>query len=263
MNAHTQSSNEAKLGIKAYQNLVGSLHAFDRFAALIPTGDHILLSSVFCFSVVKYAKPFVETETPFGKTRYPVRHLKAEQGFDYAMHTHLLELRNTLVAHDDLESIEPRILQFCLSVNPSGFSIPVSVAVSNKCLAYPINSESTLKLKIHVEACVRGALNKIHSDLAKIRDAALKHPEQTAEGIRYKKDYGQAKIEETGSQLQPPDFMTDEWLNSNEPNFSHIHNGLLYEELRIRRDFYGPEQIRLPDGSEIHISPPGTEQPVG
>jgi hypothetical protein len=87
MNAHTQSSNEAKLGIKAYQNLVGSLHAFDRFAALIPTGDHILLSSVFCFSVVKYAKPFVETETPFGKTRYPVRHLKAEQGFDYAMHT--------------------------------------------------------------------------------------------------------------------------------------------------------------------------------
>lgn len=263
MNAHTQANNDAKLGIKAYQNLVGSLHAFDRLIALIPSGDHILLSSVFCFAVVKYAKPFIETETPFGKTRYPVRHLKTEKGFDNAMHTHLVELRNTLVAHDDLESIEPRILQFFLSVNPSGFCIPVSVAVSNKCLAYPINSESTLKLKTHVEACTKGALNKIHSDLARIRYAALKHPEQAIEGARYKRDYGQTRIEATGSQLQPPDFMTDEWLNSNEPNFGHIHNGLLYEELRLRRDFYGPERILLPDGNEIRISPPGTNQPVG
>lgn len=263
MNVHTQFSNDSKLGIKAYQNLVGSLHAFDRFVALIPTGDHILLSSVFCFAVVKYAKPFVETETPFGKTRYPVRHLKSEQGFDSAMHTHILELRNTLIAHDDLESIEPRILQFCLSVNPSGFSIPVSVSLSNKSLAYPIDSESVLKMKKHVAACAQGVLNKIHSDLAKVRDAALKHPEQVAEGARYQKNYGQARIEETGSHLQPPDFMTDEWLNCSEPSFSHIHNGLVYEELRIRRDFYGPERIKLPDGNEIHISPPDASQPMG
>lgn len=254
MNPHTQALNDAKLGIKAYQNLVGSLRAFDRFVALMPTGDQVLLSSVFCFAVVKYAKPFIETGTPFGKTRYPVRHLKTENGFDNATHTHLLELRNTLVAHDDLESIEPRILQFCFSVNPSGFCIPVSVAVSNKCLAYPVNAESTLKLKMHVEACAQGALNKIYSDLARIRDVALKHPEQAAEGARYKNNYGQARIEETGSQLQPPDFMRDEWLNSSEPDFSHIHNGLLYEELRMRRDFYGPERIKLPDGSEVNIS---------
>lgn len=263
MNAHTQAINDAKLGIKAYQNLVGSLHAFDRFVLLVPTGDHILLSSVFCFAVVKYAKPFIETATPFGKTRYPVRHLKNETGFDNAMHTHLVELRNTLVAHDDLESIEPRVLQFCLSVNSSGFCVPVSVAVSNKCLAYPINSESALKLKIHVEACVKGVLNKIYSDLAAIRNMAINDPGQAAEGVRYKKNYGQARVEEAGSQLQPPDFMTDEWLNSNEPNFGHIHKGLLYEELRIRRDFYGPERIKLPDGSEVDIAPPYANQPVG
>ena len=265
MNIHTltQASNESKLGIKAYQNLVGSLHAFDRFLALIQTGDHILLSSVFCFAVVKYAKPFIETKTSFGKTRYPIRHLKDQPGFDTALHMHLLELRNTLVAHDDLESIEPRILNFGLSIDSSGFHIPVSIALSNKCLAYPITPESTLKLKEHVAACAQGALNKIHLDLAKVRDAALRHPEQAAESARYQKDYGQAKIEEAGSHLQPPDFMNDEWLNSSEPNYSHIHNGLLYEELRIRRDFYGPEKIQLPDGSEIHISPPGTSPPMG
>jgi hypothetical protein len=263
MNFHTQACNDAKLGIKAYQNLVGSLQGFDRFLSLIPTKDHILLSSVFCFAVVKYAKPFVDTDTSFGTTRYPLRHLKSDQNFDTTLHNHLIELRNTLVAHDDLESIEPRILSRCISVQPTGFSIPMSIDLSNKCLAYPIAPESTVKLRTHVAACVQGALNKVHLDLAKVRDAALKYPEQAAEGQRYLRHYGQDRIEIGGSYLQPPEFMNDEWLNSSTPDFSHIHDGLLYEELRVRREFFGPERIKLPDGSEVEISPPQTNPPKG
>lgn len=263
MNVHTQACNDAKLGIKAYQNLVGSLQGFDRFLSLFPTKDHILLSSVFCFAVVKYAKPFVDTETPFGTTRYPTRHLKNESAFDAALHQHLIELRNTLVAHDDLESIEPRILQMCMAIQPTGFSIPVSIGLSNKCLSYPIASESVMKLRGHVAACVQGALNKVHQDLARIRDAALKYPEQAAEGQRYSQNYGQARIEIGGTHLQPPDLMNDEWLNSAAPSFSHVHNGLMYEELRVRRDFYGPERIKLPDGCEVEIAPPSENAPKG
>ncbi len=256
MNAHTHACNDAKLGIKAYQNLVGSLQGFDRFLSLIPTKDHILLSSVFCFAVVKYAKPFVDTDTSFGTTRYPTRHLKSEPNFDLAVHNHLIELRNTLVAHDDLESIEPRILSMCISVQPTGFSIPMSIGLSNKCLAYPIVPESTVKLRTHVAACVQGALNKFHLELAKVRDAALKYPEHAAEDQRYLKHYGQDRIEIGGSHLQPPEFMSDEWLNCGAPDFDHIHKGLLYEELRVRRDFCGPERIKLPNGDEVEISPP-------
>jgi hypothetical protein len=263
MNIHTQACNDAKLGIKAYQNLVGSLQGFDRFLSLVPTKDHILLSSVFCFAVVKYAKPFIETNTPFGKARYPTRHLKSESAFDAVLHQHLIELRNTLVAHDDLESIEPRVLQMCVAVQPTGFSIPISVGMSNKCLAYPIASESVVKLRSHVEACVQGALSKVHLDIARVRDAALKYPDQVAEGQRYVKHQGQQRIEAGGTHLLPPDFMNDEWLNSNAPSFSHIHKGLLYEELRVRRDFYGPERIKLPDGCEVEISPPNTSPPKG
>lgn len=195
--------------------------------------------------MVKYAKPFVQTETPFGRTRYPVRQLKAVRGFSSEIHTHLLELRNTLVAHDDLESIEPRILQFCVSITESAFSIPVSIAISNKCLAYPADLSSVHKLREHVAACVQGVLDNLNSDLAKVRDAALQHPEQASEGVRYQKNYGQSRIEAGGSQLQPPDFMGDEWLNSNAPDFSHIHNGLRYEEFRVRRDFFGPEIVKI------------------
>jgi hypothetical protein len=255
-NAHDRSGNDCKLGVKAYQNLVGSLNTLDRLAALFQSSDHILISSLFNFAVVKYAKPFLDTETAFGRTRYPVRHLKLLEGFSTELHTHLVKLRNTLVAHDDLESIEPRLLQFCLSVTESAYSIPMSIAISNKCLSYPADSLTVQKIRAHVAACAQGVLNKLHADLANFRDIALKHPEQAREGTRYEKKYGQFQIEKGGSQLQPPEFMTDEWLNANAPDFGHIHNGFRYEELRIRRDFYGPEIIKLPEGGEIHIEPP-------
>ncbi|MES2672546.1 MAG: hypothetical protein V4673_19285 [Pseudomonadota bacterium] len=256
MNAHHRACNDCKLGIKAYQNLVGSLQAFERLVALAHSRDHVLISSVFCFAVVKYAKPFVDTETSSGRTRYPVRHLKAVEGFSAEMHAHLVELRNTLVAHDDLESIEPRLLQFCLSPTGSSFSIPIFIAVSNKCLSYPADLQSAQIMKDHVAACVRGSLDKLHADLARVREIALNHPEQRKENIRYQKDYGQSKVEQGGSHLQPPEFMSDEWLNASAPDFAHIHNGFRYEELRVRRDFNGPETIKLPDGCEIHIAPP-------
>lgn len=255
MNQHQRACNSCQLAIKAYQNLVGSHAAFGRLVALLPAGDHLLLSSVFCFAVVKYAKPFIETETPFGKTKYPSRHLKKVEGFSTEVHEHLLELRNTLVAHDDLESIEPRILQFCMSIGETGFAVPVSVAVSNKCLAFPIDQQVVLKLTSHVAVCTAAVLEKIQSHLAEIRETTLKYPEQARERERYKKNYGPAQPVDADTGYQPPDFMGDEWLSSKEPDFSHIHNGLLYQELKIRKDFYGPETICLPDGTEFRIEP--------
>lgn len=256
MNSHEKFCNDCKLGIKAYQNLAGSLNAFERLLELAQSSDHTILSSVFCFAVIKYGKPFVETKSPFGRIRYKTQQLKSINGFSMEMHEHLLQLRNTLVAHDDLESIEPRLLEFCISPTDSTLRIPLSVAISNKCLSYPADLLSIHKIKEHVEACVQGVLTKLQIDLKNVRDASLAHPEQANENIRYQKNYGQSKVEKEGANIKPPNFMADEWLNTNAPDFSHIHNGFRYEELRVRRDFYGPEIIKFPDGSEMHITPP-------
>jgi hypothetical protein len=261
MNLYERSCNESKLGVKAYQNLLGSLNAFNKLIGLITSNDHIVLSSVFCFAVVKYAKPFIETGTSFGKTRYPTKHLQKTSGFSKEIHDHLVALRNTLVAHDDLESIEPRILKFCVSINESSYTIPVSIAISNKCLAYPADLESACKLRDHVSACVKSTLDKLNSDLANVRQIAIAHPEQATTVERYRKNYGQEKINVGGSQLHLPDFMSDEWLNANQPDFTHIHNGFQYEELKVRRDFYGPERIKLPSGEEIEIVPNNPDIP--
>jgi hypothetical protein len=49
--------------------------------------------------------------------------------------------------------------------------------------------------------------------------------------------------------------MSNEWLDTKEPDFAHRHNGFHYETLRIRRDFHGPEKITLPNGEAIDIHP--------
>jgi hypothetical protein len=253
---HRRSVNDCKLSIKAYQNLVGALNAFDRLISLWDKDDNLLLSSVFCFAVVKYARPFTQTKTPLGKASYPISHLRKTQNFSIKAHAHLLKIRDTLVAHDDFESIEPKILQCCISLNETNFPIPITIAVSNKCLAFPVDKSSVLILKEHVAACVGGALDKLNSDLARMRETTLAHHDEAEGGVRYKKNYGRQSIEPNGSGLQPPDVMTDEWLNNPNPDFSHIHNGFRYEELRLRRDFHGPERIKLPDGTYIEIAPP-------
>ena len=257
VNAHTRACNDCKLRIKTYQNVAGALTGFDRLLTLKEAEDHILLSSVFCFAVIKYAKSFIDNETSFGNRRYSIKHLKKTKNFSLVIHKHLMELRNTLVAHDDFGSIEPRIIQLFMSLEGTNFPIPMSIAVSNKCLAYPIDLEGVQKLRNHTTACLEGILTKLYDDLAKIREVALAHPDQATEGMLYKKDYGKMALDDPAF----PDVMSNEWLNNTHPDFTHIHNGFRYEELRIRRDFHGPERIKLPNGLEIVIEPPNSGVP--
>lgn len=261
MSEYERRCNDCKIGVKAYQNIVGSLNAFDRLIPLMESGDHFILSSLFCFAVVKYAKPFIETKTPFGKARYPVKSLSAAPGFALDIHKHILELRNTLVAHDDMESIDPRILHFCISPHGENFSIPISMVVSNKCLSYPVDIQSIGNIRGHVEACAVAVSDKLNQDMAKVREFALNHPEEVTKSAKYHKDYGQASTEPDTTHFQPPDFMSDGWLDNQHPDYSHIHNNLVYETMKIRRDFYGPETIKLPSGGTMEIRPPeaGTE----
>jgi hypothetical protein len=256
MNQFQRASHDAKVSLKAYQNLAGAHQGFEKLLSLGQSNDLILLSSVFCFAVVKYGRPFVGTKTPTGKTRFPMGALKATPGFVATIHEHLLELRNSLIAHDDLDSIEPRVLTLFLSVGDRDLAtrIPTSVAASNMCLAFPNTVTAIEGFRDHVAACVGGAKNKLDLDLARIRQAALDNPSEAIDGQRYEKNYGPASPT-SGSHYQPPDLMSNEWLETGPPRFAHAHNGFHYETLRVRRDFHGPEKIALPNGEFFEINP--------
>lgn len=255
MNRHQRACHDAKVALKAYQNLVGAHQGFEKLLALGQSNDLILLSSVFCFAVIKYGRPFVETKTSSGKTRFPMVTLKATPGFVGSIHKHLLELRNSVIAHDDLDSIEPRVLTLFLSVGDPATRIPTSVVASNMCLAFPNTISAIEGFRDHVAACVQGAHNKLHSDLARIRQTAMDNPSEALDGCRYEKNYGPVTPVKGSQSHQPPDIMNNEWLDTGPPDFAHAHNGFHYETLRVRRDLHGPEKITLPDGKLFEISP--------
>jgi hypothetical protein len=52
--------------------------------------------------VISYARPFTQSATSAGKKiTYPTRQLRNAIGFDKDLHTHILDLRNRIIAHGD------------------------------------------------------------------------------------------------------------------------------------------------------------------
>lgn len=255
MNQHDVLSLNAKLGIKTIQNLVGSLKAFGRMEALFSYRDDIGLSSLFFFGVIKYAKMFIESSTASGKRTYPIRHLKLEPNFSIGMHKHLVDIRNTLIAHDDFESVEPKILQGCMGLDGGAVLIPVMIGVSNLCISYPEDLATIIKMKSHVAAALQAASKKLDQDLTEMRALSISNPELAMSGVKFKKDYGSQEIPQQGEKVSPPNFMNEQWLNPDAPDFSDVHNGFRYESLKIQKQFNQRETIKLPNGDFITIEP--------
>jgi len=258
MNDFEKCTRDCKVGIKAFQNIRASLEAFEQLVSLVDSENHVLLGGLFHSAVVTYAKPFLSTNFGSGLIKYPMRHLSKVNGFSNAMHDHLLHVRNTLVAHDDFEEIEPRVLMMTVNVSiekGSGpWSVPMSISVANKRISHPADLDGASKMRTHVRAVMQGVQQKLFNDIGTLRAVALKCPDQ-AETPRYSKAYGDQHIPVDGARLKIPTTSDDPWLNPDEPNFNVIHNGFCYEQAVLKRDFNGPERIVFPDGSSFVIRP--------
>ena len=55
--------------------------------------------------------------------------------------------------------------------------------------------------------------------------------------------------------MNPPNFMNDEWLDAPVPDYSELHNGYIYEEARVNKEFHGPEKITTPSGLVVELTP--------
>ncbi len=255
MNDFLRFRRNCQLGVKAYQNIRVSLLAFERLCTLIDSDDSLLLSSIFHMGVIRYAKPFLNAEAGTGVVRYPIKWLKKTSGFSMNVHEHLIMVRNTLIAHDDFDQIEPRLLTFGFTPEGSTNHILTSIVVGNKCIAYPADLDSTRKIQHHIAVALSSVQQKLFDDLGGLRFVRMTHPDQARQAERYSQHYGTQEIPAGGTRLTQPDFMNDKWLDVEEPDFSAIHNGFRYEGIRIRRDFYGPEKFQMPNGDEFEIMP--------
>jgi len=246
---------DCKVGIKAFQNINAAALGFLKMIGLANTQDPILMPSVFYWSVIRYAKPFLNSKFEGGKICYPIKNIKNTEGFSEEIHDHIITVRNALVAHDDFTEITPRILKFGMTLADEDFFIPTSIVVSNKCISFPCSPETVQKMQVHAQACCNVIHIKLIKDIEEIRSITLSNPEVAKEGQKYSKNYGQAKTEKEGTHMQPPEFMNDEWLNASVPDYSDLHNGYMYEDARVKKDFHGPEKITTPSGQVLEISP--------
>ncbi len=248
-------SQQCKIDIKAFQNIRAAFAALERICEMVDSDDHVILSSLFHAGVIRYGKPFKTTRTKSGTTQFPVKRLKNIKGFEKSIHDHLLELRDTLIAHDDLNQIEPKILTSGISVQGADLHIPMTAHISNKSLSHPADLEGAMRMKNHVESALRGVESVLSDDINQLRQKAIDEPEQAREAQEYSRNLGSIDIPEGGAHTLRPDLSDDPYLNPDEPDFSEIHNGFRYETITINKEFNGPETIKLPNGHSIKITP--------
>lgn len=256
MHEYDRCVRDCKLSIKALQNVDVSCKAFERLCSLVDSEDFLVLTSLFHTAVIRYAKPFVSADFGDGSVRYPWKHLKAEAGFSRDTHEHILSVRNTLIAHDDFTQIEPRIVMTKITmVGDESFPIPVSIAIANKCISHPANLGGAEKMKSHTLVVGRAIANKLSSDIERLRALAIAHPEHAENSAKYTGGNTRFQIPAGGARTNFPDPLKEPWLNPNEPDFAEVHNGYQYEMYNLKKEFYGPEDIKLPSGNTLRLTP--------
>lgn len=255
MNRYKQISEDCKFFAKAYQNVQGSSKAMARFAADLAVGDETVLAALFCHAVVRYAKPFVETQTATGrKRRLKARDLARREGFDRAMHEHLLELRHTLIAHDDLASINPRVFKATLEEKASGARVTAAVQVASKTLAYPDEIKSVERLARHIASCAEGLSSQLTELVLALASEGARNPEDEQEATEWSRDLSHFITEGDGRAIiEVPQFSEAPDV----PDFSDFYESLRYELFERRWDLSSPVIVRAADGSTLVVAPHG------
>jgi len=252
MSDHAQYRRACIIGVKAMQNVRAAAAGLHRIRTMYGPRDPVVISSLFQAAIIRYGRPFTETRIDGSKARYPLKRIKQAEGFSVSMHDHLLNIRDTLIAHDDFDQITPRVLVFGLTAT-DGLFVPLSVGLSNKCLGFPAEVPTIVAMHNHCAAAELAMSVCLKEDAEQLRMAYLRGPDP--DPPKYANNYGQADVGPSIAQLQPPEFMNDAWLDPKEPDFSDVHAGFRYEMLKWRHDLSGPGEFDLGNGATMRIVP--------
>lgn len=87
------------------------------------------------------------------------------------------------------------------------------------------------------------------------REINLNQPYLAKDSEQYCKHDGVQQVSVEGTRVVPADISGDPWLNPDEPDFSSLHKGFLYEPMTAKKEFHGSEMIELPNGEHVEINP--------
>jgi hypothetical protein len=208
-----------------------------------PGLDPASLSAFHSAAVVAYSRAFTEARSRRGKISYQTRPLRrSTPGFDKALHEHLLELRNTLVAHSDYTALPPT-----LDFEIVG-ELMVSVGANVKTLAGIESRALAERYRAHFHACISGIRLLLDAELRELASQAKASPDALA-GTR-------------GSENIPlPPMRSGVFYETSlgravrEPTFASALSGYAYTTLRYAVPLLpsGRYTVRDLDGSEHEL----------
>jgi hypothetical protein len=248
---------DCQIGMKAYQNLDSSVRALERLKDTLSShgADPTICSALFHLAIIRYAKPFVGMKISTGTVQYPIRQLKATEGFSVQLHHHLLKVRNTLIAHDDFQEIEPRLLSFNIKHAGGTIDLPLEITISNKCVEWA-REDDVEQMRSHLQAAVDAVLAKLVEDAGRFRRFVIDHPDDAEKASKYSRSLGRVEIPIAGKRIGIPDLTGDAYLNVPEPDFAAHYE---YARVDVRVRFRDELEIVAVDRTRLRVSYPDDE----
>jgi hypothetical protein len=137
--------------------------------------DPEIRAALHSAAIISYARPFSDNHDTCGRwSIYPERYLKHE-GFDRALHRHLLVLRTKIIAHHDSEYLSAKLLlaRVTLSI---GVDAPVGISVHVQSLYSIEDQEIARKYAVHFDAAIECIDAAMESDLRAYLQAGYQYP---------------------------------------------------------------------------------------
>lgn len=244
------------MGMKALQNVTGCYFGLQLLEQSLnqntEVAHYISSAAIFQYSIIRYAKPFTNSEFEGKSFIYPTKHLLKTEGFSSDTHDHLIRLRNTLIAHDDHDELESKMLtlgaHFHSQTTDEIVAVIAHTMLANKCISHLANRDHLKLLLVHTEATLLGIKTKLDIDLTVQKELAVEYPAINLEHAKYIKQYGSPIL---GEVMSLPDISSDEWLNANEPKFTVHENGYVYEKSIYKIDFDLPTIVKSASGEVL------------
>lgn len=245
--------HKCKVGLKAFQNISGGLNYLNRLLELPEPKDILLITSLFQSAIIRYAKPFTNNK---GAKEYPFKNLSKVIGFDKELHDHIIDIRQTLIAHDDFTIVEPALITSYIQIRPNDnelYKILYSTQMQNHCLMLPSDIEFIIKIQEHfyktAEIVYKQLENDVfaHQQFIDINKGVIKEREQL-----YSTESLSIKSNQTFN-VDVPDPFQIGIGNSLAPNFEIAPNGYIYETSQYKREYELPEKIISIAGTEYFL----------
>ncbi|MDF2691376.1 MAG: hypothetical protein K0S29_1231 [Gammaproteobacteria bacterium] len=231
---------KCKLGIKAFHNIFLAAQLFEQLKVNLNSHNSLLLMSYFSTAVIRYCSPFVDSRKG---TRYSLKALKRIDGYSAELHSNLLMLRNKLLAHDDLEEIEPKILTRGFGFH-TGENVVVDIHVLNGTISHIITAEKLDKLINQTNIVLLGVRQNLLDDIQAYQKFIISNPEHMA-NAKYQKT---EKLNINQGRFTPASISNETWLNTlNIPAWLNVSDEYVYQWITIGKCF-AEQEIILPSG---------------